>query len=232
MFGNAVCLAFIHRERERPGRPGPCSVFTGGLADHAIRFGGFFGNPADVVFDVVKVHAHRWLARPLGIARFAGDAGAPRAVVAIGNRDSGLLDIRIELARCDLEAADGNRFAEGHGVHRAFIRFAPDFILRCAHDETANGQYHHFRAMLAVLEDRARWCGWVGLGQCGYGTGKQGGEGQVIQWLQLKHGLWFHFSEWVLAWRLFARCPRRAKSCRPRVWLCPPPSSRAAAARR
>ena len=126
---------------------------------------------------VFKVHAHRGLTRPLRVAGFARRAFAPGAVVAVGNLDPGFLDVRIKFACRDLKATDRYRLAEGHGVHRAFIGLAANFIVGGAHDKTARRQHHHLRAVFAVLKDRARFGSRGGVGQGGQGTGEQ----QAIQ---------------------------------------------------
>ena len=155
MLGDAVTLAFVHREGERPGRACARGILTGGFADHSIRLTGFLRNPRHIVFNVLEVHAHRRLSWPLRVTRFAGNTGTAGTIITIGNLDPGFFDIGVKLSRRHLKTTDGYWRAEGHLMDRAFIGLATDFILWRTHHKTARGQYHHFRTMLAVFEDGA-----------------------------------------------------------------------------
>lgn len=189
VFGDAVALACIERKRERSACAGAGGVFALGFTDHVILLPSLFRQPGDVVLHVVHVHAYGRLARPLRVARLAGNAFAAGASVAIGDLDPALADIAVPFAGGDLEAAHGERFGEGHGVHRTFVGLATDFVFGGAHGERAGRQHDHFRAVLAVFEHLAglRRSGLGQIRQCRRAQGgqRQGCQGVESGWIHV-----------------------------------------------
>ena len=182
MSGDAVGLAFVHRERERTLAAATCGVLTGRFADHAIRLAGLLRQPGDVGLGFVPVHAHRRLARAQRIARLARLALTSWTGVTVRHFVTGAFDVGVPFAAQHLKAADGEGLGKGHIVHRAFVRLATQFLFRRAHGKGARRQHDHLGAILAVLED------FAGLG-CGrlsgaaQGQAEQRGQGQGEQHL-------------------------------------------------
>ncbi|MNQ84853.1 hypothetical protein D3C85_999930 [compost metagenome] len=181
MGGDAVLGAGVEREGEGSRCPCAGGVFALGLADDVVVLAGLHRQPGDVGTDLGEVHAHRRLARALWITRLAVDALAAGAGVAIGQGDSGFLEVLVPFASGDLVAAHGERLVERHLMHRAFIRLTADFVFRGAHGECAGGQHDHFRAVTAILEDLARQRRRIRLGEAGHGTAEQCQQHQGAQ---------------------------------------------------
>ncbi|MCY1360647.1 hypothetical protein D9M69_472820 [compost metagenome] len=168
VLADLVVPLFVEGEREGPRGARAGGVFAFRLADHAVALASLLRQPLGVGLDFVVVDADRRLAGALWIAGLARFAPAPGAFVAALDDYAGLLDVGVQLFRGDVEAADRKRPGEGHLVLWTFVRLLAQLIVRGTHDEAVGGQYHHFRAFRAVLEDGAgiwRFHGFCSLGE-------------------------------------------------------------------
>ena len=157
MLADLILALLVEGEREGAGGAGATGVLAFGFADHAVGLAGFLREPADVAACFLPGHADCRLARALRVAGLAVLAQTARAVVAVGQHSVGFPGIGLPLPGGHMEATHGEGLGECHGVQRTFIVLFAQFVIGRAHHVAAGGQYDHFRAILAVLENLARY---------------------------------------------------------------------------